>query len=98
MAKKVVDAEELAKENSEHLATLVKLFEILEAKYHAHEDRTLSKEKELEESIEEVSTERDQFKFELDEGKMKVYIDFFTNFDSEIGNVPARSKNNLPRA
>ena len=33
MAKKVVDAEELAKENSEHLATLVKLFEILEAKY-----------------------------------------------------------------
>ncbi|CAG5088240.1 Oidioi.mRNA.OKI2018_I69.PAR.g11786.t1.cds [Oikopleura dioica] len=73
LAKKVVDAEQLAKENSEHLAMLVKLFEILEAKYHAHEDRTLSKEKELEESIEEVSTERDQFKCELDEVKSEMF-------------------------
>ena len=68
LAKKVVDAEQLALENSEHLATLVKLFEVLEAKYLAHENRTLSKEMELEESIEEVSAERDQIKNELEEG------------------------------
>ena len=98
MAKKVVDAEQLAKENSEHLATLVKLFEILEAKYHAHEDRTLSKEKELEESIEEVSTERDQFKIELDEGMSEFYIDLFKICNSEIRDVPARSENHLTRA
>lgn len=64
-----MDAEQLALENSEHLATLVKLFEVLEAKYLAHENKTMSKEMELEESIEEVSAERDQIKNELEEGK-----------------------------
>lgn len=74
-----MDAEQLALENSEHLATLVKLFEVLEAKYLAHENKTMSKEMELEESIEEVSAERDQIKNELEEGK-KQYSEMILKF------------------
>lgn len=73
LAKKVVDAEQLALENSEHLATLVKLFEVLEAKYLEHENKTQTKEMKLEESIEEVSAERDHIKDELEEGKTIFY-------------------------
>jgi len=88
--KKVVDAEQLALENSEHLATLVKLFEVLEAKYLEHENKTQTKEMKLEESIEEVSAERDHIKGELEEVKSE-----FFHRDQKITSLELELSNQL---